>query len=815
MVEKYIHEYIFSGSLPDNASTYVKREADDELYEALQQGKFCYVLNSRQTGKSSLRLRTMSRLSLDGVECASIDLSSINIQSATQENWYADLIAKLIDSFVLDVDFKDWWENNQLTSPLMRFTNFLEKHLLVEIEEDIVIFIDEIDSVLSLNFPTDDFFAFIRACYNQRVDNPEYNRLTFCLLGVASPSNLIQDKQRTPFNIGKVISLKGFKLDEVEPLELGLREKFNDSQAVIQEILNWTGGQPFLTQKLCHLMVEESEKEKPRTVEQVVKSRIIESWESQDEPEHLRTICNRVLIKPQCANSLLGLYKIILQQVIITADHTQEQIELRLSGLVVEQQRKLKVYNRIYQEVFNLDWVNRELKNLRPDFYASAFDAWFESNHENYSHLLKGEQLGDALAWAEGRSLSNQDYQFITASQKWEFAQARKKTQRQILIGGVVLAAFVALATIAAVFASVANQQRLVAVSQRNEANKQQKMAESDLKEAKLETKGANRKTKTAQEQFTIAKKQAVTAQRQAKNANKQQLIAENNLKTATTKQRTAEAKVTQAEKSLTDAKRKLRLTEQTATDKINETETRAKQALDKVQYSAIKLQRLQAEQNKVEEGIKIDKLADVALQQSKIYTQTVPPYEALYTAMNAGNQLNKLIKDGRSLEKYPTVKPIFALQKILDTLQSPYELKENQPENQISSVDFSPDGKKIVTISQNDELCVDKKLIRTRYGIELVQDKNKSDCSSVKVWDVKGRLINILKGHQDKVNSAIFSPDGEKIVTTSDDLTAKIWSTEGKLLVNFKNHQDVAENAVFSPDGKDEDNDKDVVENA
>ena len=276
MTEEYIHDYIFSGSLPQNASTYVTREADDELYEALQKGKFCYVLNSRQSGKSSLRVRTMSRLSQAGVECASIDLSSVSIQSATQDNWYADLIVKLIDSFVLDVNFKSWWEKNQLNSPLMRFTNFLEKHLLVEISENIVIFIDEIDSVLSLNFPTDDFFAFIRSCYNQRVDNPEYKRLTFCLLGVASPSNLIQDKQRTPFNIGQAISLKGFQLQEVEPLEQGLRRKFSDSQGVIGEILAWTGGQPFLTQKLCQFMVEESEKENPRTVEQVV--RLAQPW---------------------------------------------------------------------------------------------------------------------------------------------------------------------------------------------------------------------------------------------------------------------------------------------------------------------------------------------------------------------------------------------------------------------------------------------------------------------------------------------------------------------------------------------------------
>jgi hypothetical protein len=56
----------------------------------------------------------------------------------------------------------------------------------------------------------------------------------------------------------------------------GLEGKFSNPQTVMQEILEWTGGQPFLTQKLCQFMVEESEKENPRSVEQIVKSRIIE-----------------------------------------------------------------------------------------------------------------------------------------------------------------------------------------------------------------------------------------------------------------------------------------------------------------------------------------------------------------------------------------------------------------------------------------------------------------------------------------------------------------------------------------------------------
>jgi hypothetical protein len=418
-----VDQYIFSGSLPENASTYVTRDADRELYDGLQAGEFCYVLNSRQSGKSSLRVRTMRRLRENGVECAAIDLSAGGIQNVPPEQWYADLIDSLIDIFDLDVDFADWWEENQLNSLVTRFRKFLEEILLVEVRENIVIFIDEIDSVLSLDFPTDDFFAFIRSCYNQRVDNPAYNRLTFCLLGVASPSNLIQDKQRTPFNIGKAISLKGFQLHEVEPLEKGLRDKFSDSQAVIKEILNWTKGQPFLTQKLCQFMVE-SEQESPLTVEEVVKSKIIESWESQDEPEHLRTIRARILRNEERAGYLLDLYQQIHrseEQSEIKADNTLEQSELLLSGLVARREGKLKVYNLIYEEVFNENWVENELKNLRP--YSESFKFWVASGGKDESRLLRGKALVDAEEWGKDKNLSYQDKQFLAASREKEIQE--------------------------------------------------------------------------------------------------------------------------------------------------------------------------------------------------------------------------------------------------------------------------------------------------------------------------------------------------------------------------------------------------------
>jgi hypothetical protein len=413
----------------------------------------------------------MQRLRDDGVQCAAVDLSAGGIQNVPPEQWYADLIDTLIDSFGLDLDFGDWWEANQLNSLVTRFRKFLEEVLLVEVQEDIVIFIDEIDSVLSLNFPTDDFFALIRACYNKRVDNPDYNRLTFCLLGVASPSNLIADKQRTPFNIGQAISLKGFQLHEVEPLERGLQGKFSNPQGIMQEILEWTGGQPFLTQKLCQFIVDESEKEHSCSVEQVVRSQIIENWESQDEPEHLRTIQARILRDEQRAGYLLELYQQVRlseEQAEVTADETLEQSELQLSGLVIRQQGKLRIYNQIYREIFNSNWIENHLNNLRP--YSENFRFWVASGGTDESRLLRGKALQEAEEWARDKNLSYQDKQYLAASKEKKIQEeiaakeqeaalererkdreaaedrnqllsdANKKAQRRISIGVVVLA---------------------------------------------------------------------------------------------------------------------------------------------------------------------------------------------------------------------------------------------------------------------------------------------------------------------------------------------------------------------------------------
>jgi len=770
------YQYIAESTLPEDTQTYVTREADSQLYQALLEGKFCYVFNSRKIGKSSLALQTIKQLRTAGIRSVFIDLSGDETKLEHPEQWYANILDTLAYELDLDVNLKNWWQERNWLSPLRRFREFIESVMLSQVPEKIVIFIDEIDSVLSLNFSADDLFAFIRSCYNRRTQNADYNRITFCLLGVATPSDLIQDKKRTPFNIGQAIELKGFTQEQAAPLAKGLEGKVDRPIQVLNDIIDWTGGQPFLTQKLCKIVLEQAETRNPDIAE-LVQAYIINNWEENDNPEHLGTIRDRILSNQQRTSQLLGIYQQIItppnpplarggkdstnsslvrgekdnsnpplaeeekgyltpplskggqggvatdhtpdsnqqrtsqllgiyQQIItppnppllrggkdstnnppllrggkdstnnppllrggkdstnnppllrgrkdstnnpslprggkdstnsslirgekdnsnprlaeeekdnltppltkgglggVAADNSPDQMELQLSGLVVKKHGQLQVYNPIYLEIFNLDWVQQELAKLRP--YQENFGAWIASNRQDTSRLLRGQALDDALQWKVGKRLSDEDNDFLDASQADERQELKKNNE------------------------------------------------------------------------------------------------------------------------SLREFRKQFR------------------------------------------EVFKIEEAGRMAL---NLFQSDGKQIEALRVAIKAGEDLKKWIPDNPQVSEYPVTNPLLVLQVILAKIREEYQFVGHN--GSVNSVYFSPTGNAIATASYD---------------------------RTAKLWDLQGNCLVTFTGHNKSVTSVSFSPTGDAIATASSDRTAKLWDLEGNCLVTFTGHNNSVTSVSFSP---------------
>jgi ABC-type branched-subunit amino acid transport system substrate-binding protein len=430
--------YQTGGSLPLDSLAYIKRQADKDLYQALINGEFCYVLTSRQMGKSSLRVQVMKQLQATGLKCSSIDLTGIGSKTVTPDQWYYSILKRILkDLNLLEVfDIKGFWRERQEVGLFQRLSEFVDEILLEHFTQPIVIFVDEIDSTISLPFSSDDFFAWIRSCYNLRADYPQYQQLTFCLLGVATPNDLIQDEERTPFNLGTKINLERFTKEQLTPFVKHLPDRIEDLTEARDEIHQWTGGQPYLTQKLCKLIqtsqIEIQSGEAAEKIGQLVHSEIITNSVFKDEQSHLATIRKRLFTKDEQSFELLSIYKDVLERgdggvLLESRQDFQETMSLLLTGIVVSEQGRLLIYNRIYKQVFNKDWVEQELELLRP--YRDAVKQWLATERDD-AYLLVGKSFEDASQWALRRKLSKEDSDFLIASRKLDTEKVRVENDR-------------------------------------------------------------------------------------------------------------------------------------------------------------------------------------------------------------------------------------------------------------------------------------------------------------------------------------------------------------------------------------------------
>ena len=473
-----------------DAPSYIIRKADEDLYRSLYVGDFCYVLTSRQMGKSSLMVRTAARLRREGAVVAILDQSGMG-QNVGLEQWYNNMLYQLGDRLGMGDELEEFQETFKQLGPLQLWIEAIRKVVLGKFEgKRVVIFIDEIDALRSLPFSTDEFFAGIRELYNRRAEDPRLERLTFCLLGVAAPPDLIKNPQTTPFNIGTRVELTDFTEDEATPLAAGLGRGEELNQRLLKRILYWTNGQPYLTQRLCLEIAEDPSVKSPKDVDHLATSLFLVTKRTQDRDINLLFVEKLMLDEPDRPGILTLYAQVHRKRMVRDDDKNSLVVLLRLSGIVLSVDGYLVVRNRIYHQAFDKKWIETHMPGAEIRRQQTAYRRG----------LLRAAMLSAVILLVIG-SLAYVAYKGRKEAEQQK-ARAEGESER-------------------------ARQQTLVAEQEREEARRQASYAEEQSQLAAERLVEANKQKEIAEAERTRAEKQRQHAVEAARREEAARLEAE------------------------------------------------------------------------------------------------------------------------------------------------------------------------------------------------------------------------------------------------------------------------------------------------
>lgn len=356
--------FVAGGPVAPERACYVPRACDQLLLERLRAGEYCSIIAPRFSGKSSLVARSASRLRADGALAAVVDLSQLGSRDGSTEvgRWYYGLAYRVLRDLRLKFDLQAWWQDRLPLPPAQRLGEFFWEVVVGTTRAPVTIFLDDVDGVEQLDY-ANELFGVVRACFDARAGEPEYRRLAFVLLGTTLPGGAAAQAALSVADVCARIELPDFRFDEARPLAEGLELPPGDAERALYRVFYWTGGHPYLTQKLCQAVARNAARiDGDEAVDRLVAARFFARNVMTSE-----TSMSRVLDSLDRAGKLarpaLRLYRRIRRGRRPKVDPgNAEQELLRVCGLVsVTADRRLVVRNRIYAEVFTHRWAREAL----------------------------------------------------------------------------------------------------------------------------------------------------------------------------------------------------------------------------------------------------------------------------------------------------------------------------------------------------------------------------------------------------------------------------------------------------------------------
>jgi WD40 repeat protein len=343
---------------------YIRRPADDLLYDALFSGRYAHVSAPDRSGKSSLIASTSARLQSNGVKVAILDLDQIAERDGAADagRWYYSIVYRLLRQLRLKVDLQTWWQDKAILSYRQRLVEFYSEVILQNVEEPVVVFVDQVQCTATVPF-AEHLLASIRAAHNARTTDPEFSRLTFSLLGECDPNTLFEHAELSPFSISREITLGDFSRADLDLFATELNLSAEDAQRALDRIYELTSGHPYLSQKLARSVTREQIAGNIEAhIDRIAVQQLAGRAARHSEP-HMSHIHRLLTANGKQRDAVLNTYGKLRKGIEVAYDpESRAQSLLLASGLVARDAGdRLKVKNRLYESVFTARWANENL----------------------------------------------------------------------------------------------------------------------------------------------------------------------------------------------------------------------------------------------------------------------------------------------------------------------------------------------------------------------------------------------------------------------------------------------------------------------
>ena len=358
--------FVVGGPVQPERPCYVERAADKRLGEALRAKRLCCVLGPLGVGKSSLLARAARTLRAAGTLVAIVDLRRIAEQGGgTADGWLRLVAAHIATELKVRVDVGAWW-GAPAAGDEGRLVEFFWQVVLTHTTAPVVVLFDDLDAVLTQPFAVE-LIAAVRACYARRRSESDFERLGFAFAGYVSSRALEQA------NLGaadaEIIEPEDFTAEQSYRLAVAFGGEQELAQALMDRIRAWTGGHPYLTQRVARGVARKGGRFED--VERVVREQLLAPEAANRDPllAHVRAWLGDPSRAARRASMLLQ--KLAAGRTVAEPSEAAVADRLWLSGTVhVGAERQLRVRNRIIKELVAGGWLKN--KSSAPKWLAAA-----------------------------------------------------------------------------------------------------------------------------------------------------------------------------------------------------------------------------------------------------------------------------------------------------------------------------------------------------------------------------------------------------------------------------------------------------------